>query len=198
VLLGDDAWLFVWSHGGGSETHAPEQDGDGYTDGSSGIAVLSADDRSLLASVLCDGHGTLTEDTIDLTMYAGEEVIIEVVDAFQGSWGWIAVDEIFITNAADLTGIGDKSLSMKFELSQNFPNPFNTTTRISYSLDENTRVEINVYDISGKNVAKLVDQNQGAGNYNVVWDASEASAGVYFYTMKTDSFVASKKMTLLK
>jgi len=105
VLLGEGAVLTVWAHGGGSGTHAPELDPNpaaGYTTGSSGIAVLSADDGTLLASVLTDGHGTLQEDTIDLSAYAGRKVRIEVVDAFQGSWGWLAVDEIRITNAVSL------------------------------------------------------------------------------------------------
>jgi hypothetical protein len=73
-----------------------------YADGSSGIAVLSAeeDDKwALLASLHLNGKGTLTEDTLDLSAFAGQKVLVEVVDAFEGSWGWLAVDEIQITNA---------------------------------------------------------------------------------------------------
>jgi hypothetical protein len=105
VRLGDGAVLTVWAHGGGNGTHAPELDpnpDEGYTTDSAGIAVRSAADNSLLESVLTNGHGTLREDTIDLSAYAGQKVYIEVVDAFQGSWGWIAVDEIRITNSVDL------------------------------------------------------------------------------------------------
>jgi hypothetical protein len=105
VLLDAAAVLTVWAQGGGSGTHEPELDSNpanGYTDGSAGIAVLSAVDGSLLESVLTNGHGTLVEDTINLSAYAGQKVYIEVVDAFEGSWGWIAVDEIQITNATDL------------------------------------------------------------------------------------------------
>jgi hypothetical protein len=106
VLLGDGAVLTVWAHGGGSGTQAPEYDPDPagmYADGSSGIAVLLAEDFSLLASVLIDGHGTLKEATLDLSAFAGETVLIEVVDAFDGAWGWLAVDEIQITNATAKT-----------------------------------------------------------------------------------------------
>ncbi len=105
VLLDAGAVLTVWAHGGGSGTHAPALDPNpdrGYTDGSSGIAVLSAQDGSLLASVYTNGRGTLKEHVLDLSAFAGQKVHIEVVDAFQGSWGWIAVDEIRITNATDL------------------------------------------------------------------------------------------------
>jgi len=104
VLLGDGAVLTVWAHGGGSGTSAPALDATGYTTGSAGVAVLSAADGSLLESVLTDGHGTLREDTIDLSAYAGQKVYVEVVDAFDGSWGWLAVDEVRITNAISLGG----------------------------------------------------------------------------------------------
>ncbi len=105
LLIGTDAELTVWVHGGGNGTHAPELDSnpnDGYTTNSAGIAVISAADGSLLASVLTNGHGELREDTIDLSEFAGQMVHIEVVDAFEDSWGWIAVDEIRITNALEL------------------------------------------------------------------------------------------------
>ena len=105
VVLGEGAVLTVWAHGGGSGTHAPALDANpaaGYTDGSSGIAVLSAVDGSLLTSVLTNGQGTLRQDTINLSAYAGQKVRIEVVDAFAGGWGWLAVDEIRITNAVSL------------------------------------------------------------------------------------------------
>ena len=109
LLIGSNAQLTVWVHGGGSGTHAPELDSNsdqGYTTNSAGVAVLSAADGSLLGSVLTNGHGTLRKDTIDLSKFAGQIVYVEVVDAFQGSWGWIAVDEIRITNAIELGDAG--------------------------------------------------------------------------------------------
>ena len=105
VLIGENAQLTVWAYGGGSGTHAPELDSNpnqGYTAGSAGVAVRLAADGSLLGSVLTNGHATLRQDTINLSAYAGQKVYIEVVDAFQGGWGWLAVDEIQITNATDL------------------------------------------------------------------------------------------------
>jgi len=105
VILGEGSVLTVWSLGGGSGTHAPEYDAvevQMYTDGSSGIAVLSAEEDdmyAMLATVHTQGQGTLTEDILDLSAFAGKKVFIEVVDAFQGSWGFLAIDEIQITNA---------------------------------------------------------------------------------------------------
>ena len=106
LLIGQNSQLTVWAHGGGNGTHAPglESNPDnGYTTDSAGVAVVSAADGSLLGSVLTNGHGTLREDTIDLSAFAGQIVRVEVVDAFQGGWGWLAVDEIRVTNALELS-----------------------------------------------------------------------------------------------
>ena len=127
AILQENAVLTVWSHGGGSGTHAPEYDPDPvmwYTDGSSGIAVLSAeeDDKyAILVTLHLNGQGTLTEDTLDLSAFAGRKVFIEVVDAFAGSWGWLAVDEIQITNATShnaMIVVGNASLSAGFDRAQ--------------------------------------------------------------------------------
>ncbi len=129
VVLGEGAVLTVWSQGGGSGTHAPEYDPDPammYTDGSSGIAILSAEEEdkwALLASLHLNGRGTLTEDTLDLSAFAGKRVLIDVVDAFEGSWGWLAIDEIRITNATCkvagfIAQLVDNELKMGFDAAQ--------------------------------------------------------------------------------
>ncbi len=100
VVLPTNAVLIVWSYGGGTGTQAPTLDpnpAEGYVDGSSGIAVRSAADNSLLASLRIDGLGTLKAHGLHLSAFAGQTAYIEVVDAFQGSFGWLAVDEIRIT-----------------------------------------------------------------------------------------------------
>ena len=98
------------------------------------------------------------------------------------------------------TAIEEKSspVPARFELAQNFPNPFNPTTQIHYSLGKNTNVEIVVYDLIGNKVATLVDGFQNIGTHKVVWDASGFSAGVYIYQLKTEDFIQSKKMILVK
>ncbi len=84
------------------------------------------------------------------------------------------------------------------ELKQNYPNPFNPTTTISYELPENGQVELNVYDVSGRHITTLVDQNQQAGAHQVTWDASNMSSGVYIYQLRYDNTVISNEMTLVK
>ncbi len=80
----------------------------------------------------------------------------------------------------------------------NFPNPFNPTTTINYQLPENGFVTIKVYDMLGKEIATLVNGNRTAGYYNVTFDASRLTSGIYIYTINAGKFIQSKKMLLMK
>ena len=97
-------------------------------------------------------------------------------------------------------GINDKEEKIinNYELSQNYPNPFNPNTIISYSLPQQCLVGIKVYDILGKEVAILVNEQKKAGAYDVRFNAKNLTSGVYFYTIKAGDFVQTKKMILVK
>lgn len=86
----------------------------------------------------------------------------------------------------------------KYELSDNFPNPFNPTTTINYQLPQTGFVTLKVYDILGKEVATLVNDQKIQGKYTVDFDASELASGVYIYQIRANDYVSSKKMLLLK
>jgi len=85
-----------------------------------------------------------------------------------------------------------------FSLLQNYPNPFNPSTTISYTVAKDGFVTLKVYNIMGEEVAILMNNVQKAGGYDVSFDASRLSTGVYFYTLNTGSFTATKKMMLIK
>jgi len=86
----------------------------------------------------------------------------------------------------------------KYELYQNYPNPFNPTTTIKFSLPQYSIVSLKVYDILGREVATLVNQEKPSGIYKVEFDASSLAGGIYFYQLKTKEFVQTKKAILLK
>ncbi len=95
------------------------------------------------------------------------------------------------------------SVPEHFSLEQNYPNPFNPTTKIKYSIPSvetghAPSVQLRVYDILGRGVATLVNKKQQPGNYEVTFDASTLSSGVYFYQLKVGNFVQTKKMILMK
>jgi len=83
-------------------------------------------------------------------------------------------------------------------LLENYPNPFNARTTISYQLPAEAHVRLEVYNTLGQRIATLVDVRQEAGYRSVVWDASEVSSGVYFYKLTTGDFSESKRMLLVK
>lgn len=85
-----------------------------------------------------------------------------------------------------------------FELLQNYPNPFNPTTTIKYSLPSDELVSLNVYDAVGQKITELVNEELKAGYYEVSFDASSLSSGVYFYQIIAGRYVAAKKMIILK
>ncbi|MCB0729365.1 MAG: T9SS type A sorting domain-containing protein, partial [Ignavibacteriae bacterium] len=93
-----------------------------------------------------------------------------------------------------------------FELFQNYPNPFNPTTIIKYSIPNTvsnnistaSNVKLKVFDVLGREIKTIVNQSQKPGTYEVQFDASELSSGIYFYTLKTGSFYSTKKMLLIK
>lgn len=83
-------------------------------------------------------------------------------------------------------------------LDQNYPNPFNNSTKIHYSIDEPGMVEISVYDMSGRKITTILNQNLSSGNYQVSFDATGLSSGVYFYVLRTTGNVITRKMVYLK
>ncbi|HSW53997.1 MAG TPA: T9SS type A sorting domain-containing protein [Ignavibacteriaceae bacterium] len=85
-----------------------------------------------------------------------------------------------------------------YQLMQNYPNPFNPTTVIDYSIKEEGNVELVIYDVLGKVVEKLVDERKIPGNYSLQFDASNLSSGLYFYSLRVNDFVNTKKMLLIK
>lgn len=86
----------------------------------------------------------------------------------------------------------------KFELAQNFPNPFNPSTIISYQLPTNGYVTLKIYDLLGQEIATLVNEQKSAGKYEVKFDAGNLASGVYIYRIQAGEFNASKKLMLLK
>ena len=120
---------------------------------------------------------------------------------------WSVWSDIYDTKAI-AGGIGsvvlDKSYNAnKIHLSENnllsnYPNPFNPTTTITYSLKDAGLVNIKVYDILGSEVAELVNENKEAGYYSLEFDASNLPSGFYIYKLQAGNFVDTKKMILLK
>ena len=97
-----------------------------------------------------------------------------------------------------LTNIGEKTELRDFRLEQNYPNPFNPITTISYQIPELSFVTIKIYDVLGNEIATLVNEEKPSGSYEMHFNGSDLTSGIYFYQLKSVEFEESKKMILLK
>jgi len=110
-----------------------------------------------------------------------------------------AANAAIIADTTDITDVKtNKLLPTEYSLQQNYPNPFNPTTTINYSIPKSGFVKIIVYDVLGREVTIIVNENKPVGNYSVKFDAGKLSSGIYIYTIHANDFVQSKKMILMK
>lgn len=116
------------------------------------------------------------------------------------SYGDSVVDSTSQVISVDhLTAIENRSaVPTSFALYQNFPNPFNPTTVITYDIAKRSHVMLTVYDVLGRQVATLVNAEKSPGEYQAIFDASELPSGVYFYRIQAGNYTAVKKLMLVK
>ena len=123
------------------------------------------------------------------------QVLNEGWSAFMGDYRFELV-EYYVAPA---TAIPEPSNApIRYHLAQNYPNPFNPITTISYELPKTSDVILSIYDINGHLVEMLVSQHRNAGMYQVQWDASGYSSGLYFYQIAAGDFTAIRRCVLLK
>jgi glycosidase len=107
--------------------------------------------------------------------------------------------KVYCLNQFSITSVADApSAVYSYSLSQNYPNPFNPSTTIRYSIPERSKVTLKIYDITGRELLTLLNGEVNAGNYQINFNASKLSSGVYFYTLRSNTFSSTKKMLLLK
>ena len=135
------------------------------------------------------GNGTTTEKSdysfSDLNPLSGKSLYrLKQID-YNGSFSYSKAIEVSLVPA-------------NYSLEQNYPNPFNPSTTIEYYTSVPGKVVLKVFDMTGKEVESLVDENQSAGKHSVEFNASGFASGVYIYKISTNNFSASKKLILMK
>jgi hypothetical protein len=103
-----------------------------------------------------------------------------------------------VTTDVNQDRFGSGAIPENFALKQNYPNPFNPSTRISFELPSESFVSLKVYDVLGKEVATLVSDKLAAGRYEVTFNGSQLTSGVYFYRLQAGSFIETRKLVLLR
>jgi len=176
--------------------------------------TLSDDDGNGSESVKLNGAGSSdpdgsivsyswTEDNSEIATGASPTVNLPtgahtITLTVTDNGGATAEDQVTIT-IESTTGVDDENqIPTKYALRQNHPNPFNPTTTIRYSIPQRGHVQLKVYDILGKQVATLVNEDKPVGHHRVEFDASDLTSGVYYYRLRCNGFVETKKLVLLR
>lgn len=97
-----------------------------------------------------------------------------------------------------VTGFAESKMPTQFELQQNYPNPFNPTTTISFSIPNSEFVKLSIYNTLGQQVATLVNEQLNAGQYKLLFDASNLVSGIYYYRIEAGNFSSTKRLVLLR
>lgn len=107
---------------------------------------------------------------------------------------------VYRRSLSEFTGIKSVSeqIPLEFSLEQNYPNPFNPTTKIKFAIPKNSFVKISVYDELGRELEKLVSEHLNSGTYEIDWNASNYTSGIYFYRIQAGDFISVKRMVLIK
>jgi hypothetical protein len=112
---------------------------------------------------------------------------------------WIDPDHWYIFNSTTHhTDVIDDYVPESFQLYQNFPNPFNSSTKIKFHIPHFSKTVMKIFDVLGNEVAMPVNSEKPAGDYEIEFDASALTSGVYFYQLRSGSYNESKKMLLLR
>jgi hypothetical protein len=146
-------------------------------------------------TLTCDQSSSTTwyEATLNLDLISGTNTI--QIAMF---WGWFDMDYISVPTSI-ITDVEDNyEIPSSYALHQNYPNPFNPTTIISYELPKQSHVVLKVYDLLGREVSTLVNEENSAGLHKVELNGKQLSSGVYFYRLTANDFVQIKKMLLMK
>jgi len=151
-----------------------------------------------LPNVFIPGHGTTNEpqhySSIDSTLPG------------PGIW-WYRLKQVDLDGTAHFTepisvnvvaNVVERVLPTKFALAQNYPNPFNPSTTIEFALPKSVHATLKIFDLLGREVATLVDEELPAGNYKREWHAQDMASGVYLYRLQAGEFVGTKKLLLLR
>ncbi|MBK7631992.1 MAG: T9SS type A sorting domain-containing protein [Ignavibacteriales bacterium] len=129
---------------------------------------------------------------------SGASIDVTAIDTTAPNNGIISTEGVTWRNVGPVSVENQELIPTKFYLSQNYPNPFNPNTIIQYAIGSREFVQLKVYDVLGIEVATLVNEEKPAGNYEINFNASQLSSGIYFYKLQAGSFVKIKKLILIK
>lgn len=169
--------------------------GDNLSNAANGPMNVYAEDVKMISAMSSAG-GSFSEEEFETDVTDNQlNIKFEHTNGTGNPWRINSMEINSLAAAVENTRTGTL---LEFGLAQNYPNPFNPETTISYSLVRSSRVKLTVFDLLGREVALLVNQEKPAGVHYVKFNASKLVSGVYFYKLEADSKVAARKFLLMK
>ena len=186
-------------------------DVDGFIADTLNFTVMNSGTATLIITKIVDVDSFIGINPSSFILAPNESLIVDIWLNISLTDSINAVLEIYsndpvtqkyqlLVDARIITSVEDriKHIPAKYELSQNFPNPFNPITTIHYTIPKKGKVTLTVYNLLGEKVAILVDSEQSPAYKQATWDASKFASGIYFYRLQARDFIQTKKMVLLK
>ena len=135
--------------------------------------------------------------------FQSDSMWLESIFCIDSITGWAVGNKgaIFHTTNGGVSFVEEEEIDEMptiYFLSNNFPNPFNPSTKIKYSVPQSSQVVVKVFDILGNEIETLVNEEKPVGTYELTWNAVNLPSGIYFYRIQAGSFVDAKKMILMK
>ena len=169
--------------------------------------VVDPDNNPILYTLLISGDSCATWNAYGPV----SDTVLQVHSPAQipGRYFWMVIAndgmlatpslDVFAFNIFSVADVGESGdVPGAFVLSQNYPNPFNPTTKIKFVIPNSSFVNLKVYDVLGREVTTLVNEEKPAGEYEVEFSGKNLSSGVYYYQLKADNYVETKKMLFIK
>jgi len=171
---------------GGSDIFIAKYDGDGNF---LWVEQAGGTNQDFGDGIATDGSG----NSVVIGTFSGTATFGDTTLTSAGS------QDIFVAKLGLVTGIEEEFVLPKsFNLSQSYPNPFNPSTKIKYSLPQSSNVVIKVFDILGNEIETLIDEQKNTGTYEITWYAESLPSGIYFYKLQAGDYIETKKMLLMK
>ncbi len=169
----------------------------------SGFVEVAAADYTI--GIAPTGGASIADFTAPLSGLGGESAVVFASglltpgDSDPGFGLFAALEDgsVFELSSLELS-VANLANPVSFGLTSVYPNPFNPTTSISYNVDKFSKVNINIYDLTGKLVSNLVNSHKSIGNHSIIWNASTLPSGVYFINLSINSYTETKKIMLTK
>jgi hypothetical protein len=166
--------------------------------------VIANDDNSIIGYAYIPHNGDVELGLLEDEEIQNQNIFFDIenytgfgVPDNSGNQSRVSLFMVYI----DLQSVGiqlDEEIPTEFFLNQNYPNPFNPNTTIEFGITESDVVTLKVFDMLGREVATLVDNNLSVGHYSINFDASNLSSGMYIYRLQTSNYVSTKQLMLIK